>query len=404
MQGVGFRERALWIIPVVLLLGLLVRLDWQRTAWTQDEADLASAAVAMTARPSAWLRPDYHPFGPGANEHLGNGLVAPPLAPALMALPGVLGLRAAWAWPLAGGGLLLFGIAALVRALVQAHWLRIAGAIAVVVLLAPRVALDALTLEAEVPLAGLGAWALALALSPRASTRMGTRAFGSGALLGAAFLCKLWLVAPIALAVLLVWASRRDTARVRTLGAFAAGGLVVAGAHLAIVALLDPASLGRWVSEVYFAAFGSSGVASTKWSGVAAHPEWRHGAWYYPAAIVRELAFAAPAAAVAAYHLLRASGRSSLRCTRVRAAFVGLAIGLLALSAPSIKEPLYVLTIVAVGVAFAARFFVLAARSQRFRRFTWAMVAASGVVAVLCPHPAAFSDARAPHEHLARGR
>jgi hypothetical protein len=388
-------------VPLVVLFALLVRLDWRRATWSQDEADLASAAVAMTARAAAWLRPDYHPFVAHAHERLGGGLVAPPLAPGLMALPGLIGLRASWGWTLAGTALLFAGIASLVRAFTRARWSAVAAAVAVVVAIAPRLAIDLLTLEAEVPLAGLGAMALALAWRGAPEGRVRGRAFASGALLGAAFLCKLWLVAPIALATLAVWAHRRDESRASVIVAFVAGGLSIASAHLVLVAVLDPASLGRWLREVYGAAFGTGGVGSTKWAGVTKHPEWRHGAWYYPVAIARELGLASPLALIGGHRLLFRAPSSR---HRARAGAVGLGLGVLALSVPVIKEPLYVLTVVAVGAAVAAFVVVLAARCARARPVLGALLLAGVVVAIAWPRPAAFRDRRQPEQRLEEGR
>jgi len=261
-----------------------------RHTWSADEGDLVRLACAMAEDPRAWLRPDYHP-SPEAFARLGDGLVAPPFASALFALPSLLGWSASSAWPLVSGALLLLGVAALARALRPGgRWVLYLSSTALVLALAPRFALDLLTLEAEIPLAAFSCLALALLLTRAPST---LRAAAAGALLGLAFLAKLWLVAPAALAALGALLAWRPGPR--RIAAFLAAGLAVALLHLALVAALDPASLGRWLREVYLAPFlPAGGIASSKWAGVSSHPEWSHGFWYYPPAMARELGGAGP--------------------------------------------------------------------------------------------------------------
>jgi hypothetical protein len=336
----------------------------------------------MVHHSSAWLRPTYHPFDADAFERLGDGLIAPPLASALMALPGLLGVRSPSAWPIAGSLILFGGIAAMVRATTQARWLAIVAAVASVFAIAPRLLLDLFTLEAEIPLTGFGLLGLALALNPRSRTsRM--RAIASGAFLGAAFLCKLWLATPLVLATAFVWWLRTAQRRIIMLASFTAGLAAVSGAHLALLALLDPGSLERWLREVYFAILGFGGIAATKWSGVAAHPEWSHGPWYYPPAIARELGFAAILAAMAVWQNVITKRRSA-RFALPRAALLGLFLGVALLSVPIVKEPLYVLSACAFGAALAARHLILLARTKHCNLlFACVLVVAAGVTALV---------------------
>jgi hypothetical protein len=392
-------RRPLLVAGAAAFVAGVARLDVHRACWSQDEIDLVSAAVAMQERGEAWLRPTYHPFQPGAFERLGDGLIAPPLASGLMAIPGVLGLRTPDVWPLLGSLLFFAGIALVARSFGASRLPRLLAVVAVTLCLAPRLMLDMLSLEGEIPLAGLGLLALGVALG-RGESRLPARAALSGALLGAAFLCKLWLVGPAALATGFVWIARSRGRRKAVLAALAGGFLATACVHLALVAWLDEAALGRWLREVYFAAFGLGGVAATKWTGVAAHPEWSHGAWYYPAAIVRELGFAAPLAAFGALRLGGVRRRCTVRASEaaltqpLRAALLGFAVGVAILSVPPIKEPLYVLPALAFGVAIAARALYLLSHTRRASPALAAAVVIALVVAftLRVPTPPADDD------------
>jgi hypothetical protein len=341
-----------------------------RHTWSADEGDLVRLACAMAEDPRAWLRPDYHP-SPEAFARLGDGLVAPPFASALFALSSLLGWSASSAWPLVSGALLLLGVAALARALRPGgRWVLYLSSTALVLALAPRFALDLLTLEAEIPLAAFSCFALALLLKRSPST---LHAAAAGALLGLAFLAKLWLVAPAALAALGALLAWRPGPR--RIAAFLAAGLAVALLHLALVAALDPASLGRWLREVYLAPFlPAGGIASSKWAGVSSHPEWSHGFWYYPPAMARELGGALPLALLGAVSLVRGATPRPASW-----AALGLAAGVAALSVPAIKEPLYVLPAIAWGAALAVAALVGLARAGGGGR-RWAL--AAGLLAV----------------------
>jgi hypothetical protein len=396
------RRPLLFAGAAALVVGV-ARLDVHRVCWSKDEIDLVSAAVAMQEHGEAWLRPSYHPFDPQAFQRLGNGLIAPPLASALMALPGALGLRTPDAWPLLGGLLFFAGIALVARSLGASRLPALLAVVAATLCLAPRLILDMLSLEGEIPLTGLGLLALGVAMG-RGDRRLVARAALSGALLGAAFLCKLWLVGPVALAAGFVWIVRSGGRRPAVLAALSGGFLATASVHLAFIAWLDPVSLGRWLREVYFAAFGLGGVAATKWTGVAAHPGWSHGAWYYPAAIVRELGVVAPLAAFGVFRLAcqrrrAARARAAAAPTkRLRAALLGCAVGVAILSVPPIKEPLYVLPALAFGVAIAARALYLLSRSRRASPALAAAVVISIIVAVTVRAPTPpKDDGRIPH-------
>ncbi len=358
------------LIERLLLIGVLVgtgaslcRLSASRALWSNDETDLVSLAFAMTEDAALWLRPTYHPLDDPRGV-LGQGIVAPPLASALMALPMMLGIDATWAWSVVGGAVFVGGMIALTRALSGAPLLHVAAAVALMVALSPRLAVDVLFLEAEVPLAGFCAFAMAASLSKTSRLSVALRAALSGGLLGLGFLCKLWLVLPAALSCFLVFAVGREQ-RARALFALVVAALFVGSAHFVFVLACDPESVGRWLSEVYFSAFQTTGVAATKWEGVDAYPNWSHGVFYYPAAIARELGFGAPLAVAGSWILARsAARRPSASSNRRVAAAVGLSLGLAALSVPAIKEPLYVLTIISSLASVGALYLVLALRAR----------------------------------------
>lgn len=380
-------------LTVLVVIGL--RLGGGRLPWSQDETDLVSLAVGLAEDAHLWLRPDYHPLAleTGAAQDaaapLGHGLVAPPLASALMALPSLLGVASNDAWPVLGAALLLLGIADLARTLASLGDEKPPPSLAtclcwtlLVVALSPRAIVDTLTLEAEIPMAGLASLGLARAIRARTSADHA----GAGALLGLAFLAKLWLVGPPALAALAV-AYRRPRDHV---GALVLGAALVATAHLALVATLDPASLATWLREVYF-----GGILSTKLAGVAAHPEWAHGPLYYPAAIARELGGALVVLAAAALSSSRAARAAWVGSPAGRAA-AGMAASVAVLSVPAIKEPLYVLPAVALGLAMAVA--ALARPRAPLEGLRRLVPVAAIAVALAVPRPAAAAgDVRLAH-------
>ena len=232
---------AVWI--VALLAGLL-RL-WCSPPWADDliggdEGYYGLMARNVLASPAQVLSPSLIPLGPPGDK--------PPLVPILIAASvrafGV--TTAAVRIPS-----ILCGV--LVPALLGLFLLPVAG---------PAVALAATTLyatlpwfadaariaAAEPPLTLLGLLAL-LALARFPKRRAG--ALIAGVLLGAAFLCKLWLVAPLALACVAFVAGLERSGHpareawgsivIMTATAFAVGAL-----HLIAVAWLRPQDLEHW--------------------------------------------------------------------------------------------------------------------------------------------------------------
>jgi hypothetical protein len=114
-------------------------------------------------------------------------------------------------------------------------------------MLSPWYADAARSAAAEIPLTALGLAALVVAPGGALTRR---RAIVAGALLGLAFLCKLWLAAFLALPLLAAcWPSRKGEAR--TLAVLAASAVLVAASHLLAVAIAAPGDLAHWWG-IYF--------------------------------------------------------------------------------------------------------------------------------------------------------
>src|SRR5262245_8532079 len=112
------RPSLIWgSVLVTNLVVTFLRVDIPRQPWTPDEDDLTSLAVGMRDRAARWIRPTDQPCQPNAHDQLGDDLVAPPLASALMSVPGLFGFRQAWAWPLLGALIFVIGVYMLTRAL-----------------------------------------------------------------------------------------------------------------------------------------------------------------------------------------------------------------------------------------------------------------------------------------------
>ena len=95
---------------------------------------------------------------------------------------------------------------------------------------------------AELPLTAFATLALlVLAIEPRSRARAALAGVG----LGLAFLCKLWLVAPAALAALALVA-RRDRGALGVATVLGGTALGVGALHLVAVALLAPGAFAHW--------------------------------------------------------------------------------------------------------------------------------------------------------------
>ena len=198
-----------------------------------DEGYYGTMARNVLASPRQLVSPSLGPLGPPGDK--------PPLYPALLALSvGAFGpTETALRWP---SVLLAACIALLLAGLVRratGAWAAAAAAAFLVTL--PWFADASRGVAAEIPLTALGAAALLVAAGGPESKR---RAALAGALLGAAFLCKLWLVVPVGVAVLALYLPAR--------GARGAALVVLLGTALAVASSssrsrCSTGSLGHWL-------------------------------------------------------------------------------------------------------------------------------------------------------------
>lgn len=232
---------AVWAIAVaVAAIRFACSPPWANDLIGGDEGYYGVMARNVLASSAQWLSPSLGPLGPPGDK--------PPLVPLLIAasvklfgvtaaavrvpsilcgvlIPGLLGMLL---WPLAGGAAAIAGTALFATL----PWFADAARVA----------------AAEPPLTAAGMLALlALARDPHRSRR----ALLAGALLGLAFLCKLWLVAPLALAAAAMVAGPgpRAVAGRRIVGVLALMTLTACSVALlqwAAVAWARPQDLEHW--------------------------------------------------------------------------------------------------------------------------------------------------------------
>lgn len=175
--------------------------------------------------------------------------------------------------------------------------------------------------------------------------------FLGGALLGLGFLTKLWLIAPYALAAagFLVVHGLAERARRggpsglrRHVLVAAVGFALCASLHLGWVAWRAPGDLEPWIESVYLGIFSGHGVTGAKLSAVGPYAAIPRPVWFYPAQLYRDHPFLLPLCLFGLPALGRAARapRSSL----LAMIFGGL-LGVVILSIPAVKEPLYVLSV-----------------------------------------------------------
>jgi hypothetical protein len=175
--------------------------------------------------------------------------------------------------------------------------------------------------------------------------------FLGGALLGLGFLTKLWLIAPYALAAagflvvhgLSERAQRGGPSGVRRHVLVAALGFGLCSTlHLGWVALRAPGDLGLWVESVYLGIFSGHGVTGAKLSALGPYAAIPRPVWFYPAQLYRDHPFLLPLCLFGLPALGR--GARAPRSSLLAMIFGGL-LGVVILSIPEVKEPLYVLSV-----------------------------------------------------------
>ena len=237
-----------------------------------------------------------------------------------------------------------------------------AGALAASLLLVtlPWFADSSRAAAAELPLTAFASVSLVwLATDPRSRARAAL----AGVLLGLAFLCKLWLVAPAALAAAAMTAGR-DRASLGSLAVLAGTALGVASLHLAAVALVAP----QWSQHWLYIYMGRSLTERIAGEGYADY--WRQPAGLYWATVTRAFALVLPlvAAGVAAAWRRRAEP--------VPRALLVWAAGVLLLSCFRVKSGGYAYVAVPAWAGLAALGAVAWARGERT---PWRVLAAGAL-------------------------
>jgi len=295
-----------------------------------DEGYYGTMARNVLAAPRYLISPSLHPLGPPGDK--------PPLYPALLALsvrafgPTESALR--WLSILAAACIALC-LAGLVRR-ATGPWTAAAAAAFLVCL--PYFADASRVVAAELPLTALGSAGL---LCASGDTSSKWRGFVTGALLGAAFLCKLWLIALIGLPVLsLYWPLRRE--RAEALAVLIVTAAAVASLQLVAVALFDPASLGHWWAIYLSRSLAERGGGA----GYAAY--WLQPPWYYGMLLAHAFILLLPLIAVGVATALRRFREPVPR------ALLFWAAGTIVLSLFAVKSGVYAYVVVPAWAGLAA--------------------------------------------------
>lgn len=293
-----------------------------------DEGYYGIMARNVLASPAQWAVPSLSPLGPPGDK--------PPVLPLLIAAAiRVLGpvasavrlpsLLSAWA--------VLVAAAHLARRAAGAR----AGALALGLLATlPWFADSSRVAAAELPLAAFGMAGLLAWTGAGAPARRGALA---GVCFGLAFLCKLWLVALLAIPALL--ATPRAGAGRRAAAALLGGALVLA-AHAALLLAVSPSAGPHWVAVV----FGFSLASRVAGGGYAAY--WHHPALWYAGLLARAFVLVLPLLAAGVLAAARAWPRPESRV--LLGAFVPLSL----LSAFAVKSGGYVYPLVPLAAVLAA--------------------------------------------------
>jgi 4-amino-4-deoxy-L-arabinose transferase-like glycosyltransferase len=383
------RVRAL--ATLVVFAGIAAWVFWSRLGANEivggDEGYYGVMAQSILVEPRRILSPPLSPLGPPGDK--------PPLYPALLA--GSIRLfgsnELALRWPSEAAALAI----ALMLAALLARIAGAPGALAAAGLFVslPWLADASRVCAAEPALTAFGAGAAVLATAPNPSRGRDALA---GALLGAGFLCKLWLVGLIALPVALALAPwTRGGAR--RLALVAGVALATASLHLVAVARFEPAAFAHWRDVT----FGFSLASRARGEGYAS--SWLLPPGAYWNLLGRALVLLAPLVAigvvraawrwhepVARLLLSWAAGAALLSLFAVKAggyayvimpAWVGLAaLGLAALSEGTVRSRIAPL----IGAFLGAPPIVAAFGGPRASNAAWAAAIVATLVAWWVAH------------------
>jgi hypothetical protein len=224
------------LVPAAIVTAIVLAL-W--IAWSPPgDNDITASEGYYGTQARGVLLDHRYPLSPPLRP-MGEPGFKPPLYPALLAVSvRVLGAHElALRWP-------SLAMAALIAVMLALLVARAAGAFAgigaaALLMTLPWYADSSRFAASVIPVTALGPAALGvLAREPRTVAR----AVGGGALLGLAYLCKLWLVLPLLFAALAMIGRRRAAA-----AALLAATLIVGSAHLLAVAVFEPALLPGWM-------------------------------------------------------------------------------------------------------------------------------------------------------------
>lgn len=313
---------------LVVTLWTLLSPPWANDLVGGDEGYYGVMARNIAASTSQWPAPSLTPLGEAGDK--------PPLYPMMVALSlrlfGVTetGVRAV---SLLSSAVILWACALLARRAGN-----VAGGWAALALLGtlPWFADSARVACAELPLAAFGLLALVV-LSGGAPTL--PRGAVAGALFGAAFLCKLWLVVLPGIPALIYLLPERKWSM---LSGVMLGFMTVAGAHLLLLYALDPSHLQLWWNVAWTFSLSSRAVGQ----GFADY--WLHGPTFYVRLVFRALALATPLLMVGTMHAAVGNTR------RLARALVGGFAALALMSLFRVKSGGYMVPLVPVLTVLAA--------------------------------------------------
>ncbi len=318
-----------------------------------DEGYYGTMARNVLASPEQAVSTSLSPLGLPGDK--------PPLYPLLIA-PFVSLLGAVPAAVRAPSALCALAVAWAIGAL-TARAAGAAGALAASLLLVtlPWFADSSRAAAAELPLTAFASLAL---VGLAHDSRGRARAALAGALLGLAFLCKLWLVAPAALAAAAMTAGR-DRRALASFAVLAGTAIGVAALHLVAVALVAP----QWFDHWLYIYMGRS--LTERFAGEGYADYWRQPAGLYWATVTRAFALVLPLVAAGVAVAWRRRGEPVPRALLVWAA------GVLLLSLFRVKSGGYAYVAVPAWAGLAALGAVAWARGEHT---PWPVLATGALV------------------------
>ncbi len=334
-----------WPLAAVVAAGGAVA-TWftaTRPLTTGDEGANAVMGMNIARTFELFVHPSYAPLGTSNwAVHDAPTLGNLPVYPALLALVSSLGGASALGFV----SLAAYLASIIATSVMFARWDRTAGwIVATLMATAPALHRAFGLVEFEPVLVGCASSALALIVTGNLD-RARWKTLAGGVLLGVAFLIKLWLVLPLAVATFgfyLLRARGDDGSHARSDALMAYGACIVTSAlHLAFIASWSSADLSFWVKNVYLGIFSGHGVTGAKLSGIERYAGAGRPFWYYPLVLYRQHFYLLP---LCVYGIAAWTRRFDQKKAVLVALLTGSLLGAIALSVPAFKEPLYVLSL-----------------------------------------------------------